>query len=130
MGSQQPARMEGRRLPLATVLLPSNYPLLSVIPTGAKRKGGICGAPRSLPDLQGQPYRQFRPSLFLSRRHCFYLQTHFVLGAGDALKRVGRAMTLQNRPWMQGPEGRPPNDSPARKGWEINPEDDLSDAGA
>ena len=25
---------------------------------------------------------------------------------------------------MQGPEGRPPNVSPARKGWEINPEED------
>jgi hypothetical protein len=39
-------------------------------------------------------------------------------------------MTLQNRPWMQGPEGQPPNVSPARKGWEINPEDDLSAVGA
>ena len=31
---------------------------------------------------------------------------------------------------MRGPEGRPPNVSPARKGWEINPEDDVSAVGA
>src|ERR1700730_13812400 len=31
---------------------------------------------------------------------------------------------------MQGPEGRPPNVSPARKGWEIDPEDDPSAVGA
>src|SRR5216684_7165107 len=31
---------------------------------------------------------------------------------------------------MQGPEGRPPNVSPARKGWETDPEEDLSAAGA
>ncbi|MEA2261875.1 MAG: hypothetical protein QOJ51_4700, partial [Acidobacteriaceae bacterium] len=30
----------------------------------------------------------------------------------------------------QGPEGRPPNVSPARKGWETDPEEDLSAAGA
>ena len=39
-------------------------------------------------------------------------------------------MTRQKSPWMQGPEGRPPNVSPARKGWEINPEDDPSAVGA
>src|SRR5271168_1466591 len=39
-------------------------------------------------------------------------------------------MTRQSLPWMQGPEGRPPNVSPARKGWEINPENDLSAVGA
>ena len=31
---------------------------------------------------------------------------------------------------MQGPEGRPPNVSPARKGWEIDPEEDPSAVGA
>src|SRR5580704_11856843 len=31
---------------------------------------------------------------------------------------------------MQGPEGRPPNVSPARKGWEIEPEEDPSAVGA
>jgi hypothetical protein len=31
---------------------------------------------------------------------------------------------------MRGPEGRPPNVSPVRKGWGINPEDDLSAVGA
>jgi hypothetical protein len=31
---------------------------------------------------------------------------------------------------MQGPEGRPPNVSPARKGREIDPEDDPSAVGA
>ena len=31
---------------------------------------------------------------------------------------------------MQGPEGRPPNVSPARKGWEIDPEEDPSAGGA
>jgi hypothetical protein len=31
---------------------------------------------------------------------------------------------------MQGPEGRPPNVSPARKGWEIDPEEDASAVGA
>ncbi len=31
---------------------------------------------------------------------------------------------------MQGPEGRPPNVSPARKGWEIDLEDDPSAVGA
>ena len=44
---------------------------------GAKR--GICSAPRSLPDSQGQTYRQFQPSLFVPRRHCFYLQTHLFI---------------------------------------------------
>jgi hypothetical protein len=33
-------------------------------------------------------------------------------------------------PRMRGPEGRPPNVSPARKGLGINPEDDLSAVGA
>jgi hypothetical protein len=31
---------------------------------------------------------------------------------------------------MQGPEGRPLNVSPARKGWEIDPEEDASTVGA
>jgi hypothetical protein len=31
---------------------------------------------------------------------------------------------------MQGPEGRPPNVSPARKGWEIDPEEDPGAVGA
>src|SRR5271168_574295 len=31
---------------------------------------------------------------------------------------------------MQGPEGRPPNVSPAREGWEIDPEEDPSAVGA
>jgi hypothetical protein len=31
---------------------------------------------------------------------------------------------------MQGPEGRPPNVSPTRKGWEIDPEADSGAAGA
>jgi len=31
---------------------------------------------------------------------------------------------------MQGPEGRPPNVSPARKGWEIDPAEDPSAVGA
>ena len=31
---------------------------------------------------------------------------------------------------MQGPEGRPPNVSPARKGWEIDPEEHQSAVGA
>jgi hypothetical protein len=31
---------------------------------------------------------------------------------------------------MQGPEGRPANVSPARKGWEIDPEEDPSAVGA
>jgi hypothetical protein len=31
---------------------------------------------------------------------------------------------------VQGPEGRPPNVSPARKGWEIDPEEDPSAVGA
>jgi len=31
---------------------------------------------------------------------------------------------------MQDPEGRPPNVSPARKGWEIDPEEDPSAVGA
>jgi hypothetical protein len=31
---------------------------------------------------------------------------------------------------MQGPEGRPPNVSPARKGWEIDPDEDPSAVGA
>jgi hypothetical protein len=31
---------------------------------------------------------------------------------------------------MQGPEGRPPNVSPARKGWEIDPKKDPSAVGA
>ena len=42
--------------------------------------------------------------------------------ASNSLKRVEREMTRQKSPWMQGPEGRPPNVSPARKGWEIDPE--------
>jgi hypothetical protein len=45
------------------------------------------------------------------------------------LWQVEKEMTLQS-PWMRGPEGRPPNVSPARKGWEINVEDDLSAVGA
>ena len=43
--------------------------------------------------------------------------------------RVG-AMTRQKSPWMRGPEGRLPNVSPARKGWEFNPEDGPSAVGA
>src|SRR6202011_1862346 len=39
-------------------------------------------------------------------------------------------MTRQRWPYMQGPEGRPPNVSPARKGWEIDPEEDPSAGGA
>ena len=39
-------------------------------------------------------------------------------------------MTAQRSPQMQGPEGRPPNVSPARKGWEIDPEEDQSAVGA
>jgi hypothetical protein len=40
-------------------------------------------------------------------------------------------MTRQRSPWMQGPEGRPLNlCSPARKGWEIDPEEDPSAGGA
>ena len=31
---------------------------------------------------------------------------------------------------MRGPEGRPPNVSPARKGWEIDSEEDPSAVGA
>ena len=31
---------------------------------------------------------------------------------------------------MEGPEGRPPNVSPARKGWEIDPKEDPSAVGA
>jgi hypothetical protein len=34
------------------------------------------------------------------------------------LWQVEKAMTLQS-PRMRGPEGRPPNDIPARKGWDI-----------
>ncbi len=41
----------------------------------------------------------------------------------------GRNDTAKS-PWMQGPEGRPPNVSPARKGWEIDPEADPSAVGA
>jgi hypothetical protein len=39
-------------------------------------------------------------------------------------------MTGQRSPSMQGPEGRPPNVSPARKGWEIDPEEYPSAVGA
>jgi hypothetical protein len=39
-------------------------------------------------------------------------------------------MTRRRSPEMQGPEGRPPNVSPARKGWEIDPEQDPSAGGA
>jgi hypothetical protein len=39
-------------------------------------------------------------------------------------------MTRQKSLWMQGPEGRVPNVSPARKGWEIAPQDDPSAVGA
>jgi hypothetical protein len=39
-------------------------------------------------------------------------------------------MTPQRSPSIQGPEGRPPNVSPARKGWEIDPEEDPSAVGA
>ena len=46
------------------------------------------------------------------------------------LRQVEGEMTRQESPWMQGPEGRPPNVSPARKGWEIDPEDDPSAGGA
>ncbi len=60
--------------PLATALSLSTT--LSYLSFRAKR--GTCGAPRSLPDSQGQTYRQFKPSLFVPRHHCFYLQTHFV----------------------------------------------------
>jgi hypothetical protein len=40
------------------------------------------------------------------------------------LRQVEGETTRQESPWMQGPEGRPPNVSPARKGWETDPEDD------
>ncbi len=60
--------------PLATALSLSTT--LSYLSFRAKR--GACGAPRSLPDSQGQTYRQFKPSLFVPRHHCFYLRTHFV----------------------------------------------------
>jgi hypothetical protein len=46
------------------------------------------------------------------------------------LRQVEGAMTRRRSPWMQGPEGRPPNVSPARKGWEIDPKDDPSAVGA
>jgi hypothetical protein len=46
------------------------------------------------------------------------------------LRQVEGEMTRQRSPWMQGPEGRPPNVSPARKGWEIDPEQDPSAVGA
>ena len=39
-------------------------------------------------------------------------------------------MTRQRSLYMQGPEGRPPNVSPARKGWETDPEEDPSAVGA
>jgi hypothetical protein len=39
-------------------------------------------------------------------------------------------MTLQKSPRMPGPEGRPPNVSSARKGWEIDTEEDPSAVGA
>jgi hypothetical protein len=54
------------------------------------------------------------------------------------LWQVEKEMTLQNRHGCEArracPElverGRPPNVSPARKGWDINPEDDPSAVGA
>jgi hypothetical protein len=39
-------------------------------------------------------------------------------------------MTRRKSPRTQGPEGRPLNVSPARKGWEIDPEEDPSAGGA
>jgi hypothetical protein len=42
------------------------------------------------------------------------------------LRQVEGETTRQKSPWMQGPEGRPPNVSPARKGWETDPEDDRA----
>jgi hypothetical protein len=39
-------------------------------------------------------------------------------------------MTQEKAPSMRGPEGRSPNVSPARKGWESTPKNDLSAVGA
>jgi hypothetical protein len=47
-----------------------------------------------------------------------------------ACGKLSEEWTPKKSPWVQGPEGRPPNVSPARKGWEINPEDDPSAVGA
>jgi hypothetical protein len=46
------------------------------------------------------------------------------------LWQVEKENDTAKSPWMRGPEGRPPNVSPARKGWEINFEDDPSAVGA
>jgi hypothetical protein len=52
-----------------------------------------------------------------------------------SLHNVCEEVPPQQRPgplgqWMRGPEGRPPNVSPARQGWEINPQEDPSAVGA
>jgi hypothetical protein len=54
----------------------------------------------------------------------------FVIPSSQLPVASGKRNDTAKSPWMRGPEGRPPNVSPARKGWEINCEDDLSAVGA
>jgi hypothetical protein len=46
------------------------------------------------------------------------------------LRQIEGKMTRQRSQWMQGPEGRPQNVSPARKGWETKIQADPNAVGA
>jgi hypothetical protein len=73
-----------------------------------------CGPPKVMKNTLG-PATALQGSVAL----------RFVIPSNSTcLRQVEGEMTRQESPWMQGPEGRPPNVSPARKGWEINPEED------
>jgi hypothetical protein len=52
------------------------------------------------------------------------------MGAADLLAASRERDDTARLPGMRGPEGRPPNVSPARKGWGSNLEHDVSAVGA
>src|ERR1700761_301976 len=76
----------GRQRVASTQECPPLATALSYLSFRAKR--GICGAPRSFPDSQGQTYRQFQPSLFSFSEHILFIRSE---AEGSAVLRNFRA---------------------------------------
>ena len=101
-------------IPLATAFN-ENAALPFVIPG----VDGLFGPPNSIKNT-------FRLATTLQGKH------RTLLCHPEQLSRLRNLREKWHRqsPRMRGPEGRPPNVSPARKGWGINPQEDPSAVGA